>query len=102
MMNSLVLTSGVHEVASNSLQPNKVKQHTGQSKFGNILKKAVENVNNAEHEADVKTVALASGELEDLHDVLITAQKASITLESTVQVQRKVIDAYNEIMRMQI
>lgn len=101
-MNSLMLTNGVHEVASNSLQPNKVKRATAQSMFSNVLKKAIENVNNAEHEADVKTAALASGEIEDLHDVLISAQKASITLESTVQVQRKVIDAYNEIMRMQV
>ncbi|MFB4475749.1 flagellar hook-basal body complex protein FliE, partial [Oceanobacillus caeni] len=48
------------------------------------------------------TEALASGNIDDLHDVMITAQKASITLETTVQIQKKVIDAYNEIMRMQV
>ncbi len=48
------------------------------------------------------TNMLATGKLKDLHNVMITAQKASITLEMTVQIQQKVIDAYNEIMRMQV
>lgn len=73
-----------------------------QAKFANALKKAIENVNDAQNLSDVKTEALVRGEIDDLHDVMITAQKASITLETTVQIQRKVIDAYNEIMRMQV
>lgn len=72
------------------------------SDFSNILKASIENVNDTQLLAEKKTEALASGETEDLHDVMVTAQKAAITLETTVQVQRKVIDAYNEIMRMQV
>ncbi|MEC5422697.1 flagellar hook-basal body complex protein FliE [Virgibacillus sp. C22-A2] len=73
-----------------------------QANFSNMLKGAIENVNNAQLASDQKTDALAQGKIDDLHDVMITAQKASITLETTVQVQRKAIDAYNEIMRMQV
>ncbi|WP_067729373.1 flagellar hook-basal body complex protein FliE [Oceanobacillus damuensis] len=73
-----------------------------QSSFADSLKGAIENLNNIQMESDSKTEALANGQIDDLHDVMITAQKASITLETTVQVQKKVIDAYNEIMRMQV
>lgn len=71
-----------------------------QSDFANILKQSIENMNNVEALSDQKTEALVNGNIEDLHDVMIAAQKASITVEATVQVQKKVIDAYNEIMRM--
>lgn len=73
-----------------------------QADFANNLKSAIENLNNVEKVSDAKTAGLASGEVDDLHEVMIAAQKASITLETTVQIQRKVIDAYNEIMRMQV
>ncbi len=52
--------------------------------------------------SDKKTNALANGEIDDLHDVMITSQKASVALQTGVQVQNKVITAYNEIMRMQV
>lgn len=73
-----------------------------QASFANVLKNAINNVNDMQIESDRMTNQLASGQATDLHNVMITAQKASITLETTVQIQQKVIDAYNEIMRMQL
>ena len=70
--------------------------------FADSLKGAIENLNTVQGESDKMTEALAAGKTQDLHNVMITAQKASITLETTVQIQQKVIDAYNEVMRMQI
>ncbi|HLR22194.1 MAG TPA: flagellar hook-basal body complex protein FliE, partial [Pseudogracilibacillus sp.] len=45
---------------------------------------------------------LAEGKIDNLHDVMISAQKANIKIETAVEVQQKALDAYNEIMRMQI
>lgn len=73
-----------------------------QANFAETLKGAIDNLNSVQMESDNKTEALANGNIDDLHEVMITAQKASITLETTVQMQKKVIDAYNEIMRMSI
>ncbi|MEN2766453.1 flagellar hook-basal body complex protein FliE [Ornithinibacillus xuwenensis] len=73
-----------------------------QSNFANALKNAINNVNELQNVSDQKTEALAKGEIDDLHDVMITAQKASITLQATVEIQSKVIDAYKEMMRMQV
>ena len=70
--------------------------------FAQELKKAIEQVDAAQQQSDQATKALINGNIDDLHQVMIQSQKASITLETSVQIQRKVIDAYNEIMRMQV
>jgi len=70
--------------------------------FRDTLKAAIDHISEIEHESNRKTDLLAEGKIEELHDVMITAQKASITIEASVQIQQKVIDAYNEMMRMQV
>lgn len=70
--------------------------------FKDVLKSAIEQVNQAQLDSDQKTTDFANGKIDDLHNVMISAQKASVMLETGVQMQKKVIDAYNEVMRMQI
>ncbi len=70
--------------------------------FSNTLKEAIAKVNDDQLKADKQTEMLAAGKDIDLHEVMISAQKASVTMETSVQVQKKMLDAYNEIMRMQI
>ncbi|WP_042144838.1 flagellar hook-basal body complex protein FliE [Paucisalibacillus sp. EB02] len=84
------------------INPQKTTPGQAQANFANVLKNAISNVNDLQVLSDKKTEALALGKIDDLHDVMITAQKASVTLQATVEVQRKAIDAYNEIMRMQV
>lgn len=81
---------------------NRLTPGEAQSNFANALKGAIDDLNHIQLESDDKTKRLATGEIDDLHDVMITAKKAGIALETTVQIQKKVIDAYNEIMRMQV
>lgn len=70
--------------------------------FSDFLKSSLENVSSLEKESEEYTVKLATGELENIHEAMITAQKADIALQFTMQIRNKVLDAYNEIMRMQI
>ncbi|WP_242694731.1 flagellar hook-basal body complex protein FliE [Pseudogracilibacillus auburnensis] len=79
-----------------------IDQPSKDNSFSNVLKSALNQISKQEHESNVKTELLAKGKIDDLHDVMITAQKASITVETAVQVQQKVIDIYNEMMRMQV
>ncbi|MDW0109234.1 flagellar hook-basal body complex protein FliE [Sporosarcina aquimarina] len=73
-----------------------------QQKFGNFLKEAIQDVNTAQVQSDVMTEKLVRGEDVDLHNVMITAQKASIALNATMEVRNKVIEAYQEVMRMPV
>jgi len=95
----------INGISQQSVQSTSAKTRTAgqvQDDFAKLLKKSIENMNDVEAISDHKTTALVNGDIEDLHEVMIAAQKSSITVEATVQVQKKVIDAYNEIMRMQV
>ncbi len=77
-------------------------KNTDTSGFKTALSDALKEVSKTEHISDQKTELLAQGKIDDLHEVMIAAQKATVTVEATVQVQQKVIDIYNEMMRMQV
>lgn len=70
--------------------------------FTEAIKKAVSEVNNLSNEADKLAINLASGDVEDVHKAMIAMQKAKLALDFTIQVRNKVIEAYQEIMRMQV
>ncbi|MCW2277946.1 flagellar hook-basal body complex protein FliE [Heliophilum fasciatum] len=70
--------------------------------FGDFLQSAVKGVQQLEKEANQQAVALVSGQSNDLHQVMIAAEKASMAVQLTVQVRNKAIEAYNEIMRLQV
>mgnify|MGYP003513413704 FL=1 len=73
-----------------------------QQTFANSLKDAISKVNNQQIQSDVMTEKLINGGNVDLHEVMIASQKASITLNATMEVRNKVIEAYQEIMRMSV
>lgn len=73
-----------------------------QQTFANTLKHAISSVNEQQITSDTMTNKLITGQDVDLHEVMISAQKASITLNTTIEVRNKVIEAYQEIMRMTV
>ncbi|WP_095522128.1 flagellar hook-basal body complex protein FliE [Salisediminibacterium selenitireducens] len=88
---------------ANQVQQNRqVTPHEAQQSFKTWLGDAINDMNQRQVDSQHMTERMARGENVDLHDVMITAQKASITLETTVEVRDKVIEAYQEIMRMQV
>lgn len=70
--------------------------------FQNAVKKAVGEVNKLQNSADDAAVKLASGDVEDVHQAMVAMQKAKLALDFTIQVRNKVIEAYQEVMRMQV
>lgn len=74
--------------------------YEAQKTFSETLKNAISAVNNQQIQSDEITNKLINGENVDLHEVMIAAEKANVTLNATVEVRNKVIEAYQEIMRM--
>jgi flagellar hook-basal body complex protein FliE len=87
---------------TNLQSANSVTPYKAQKNFSNFLKDAINEVNETQIESDNLTTKMALGEDVDLHDVMIATQKASITLQTTMEVRNKVVEAYQEIMRMQV
>jgi len=70
--------------------------------FSEYLKNAVKETNTLLLESEKLADQFAAGRTDNIHEVLIAAEKASIALQFTTQIRNKILDAYNEIMRMQI
>ena len=75
---------------------------SGGENFSNILNDTINNVVETEKENDMGNLELLSGEDISIHETMIQAEKAELALELALQVRNKVIDAYNEVMRMQL
>lgn len=71
--------------------------------FSEKLKAAVDQVNVAQKSADKLSEQFVSDQSNvDLHEVMISLQKANVSFQSMVQVRNKLVTAYQEIMNMQV
>ena len=74
----------------------------GGASFAETLSQAVTEVNQTQKTADQAAQILAAGETDNIPEVMIAAEKADIAMKLMVQVRNKVIDAYQEVMKMQV
>ncbi|WP_321367192.1 flagellar hook-basal body complex protein FliE [uncultured Desulfuromusa sp.] len=72
------------------------------NKFGEMLKTSIAEVNQAQISADRAAEQIAAGETKNLHGAMIKLEEADISLRLMVQVRNKAVEAYQEIMRMQV
>jgi len=106
-INALYLdqSSGALQKASQGTEQ-KAQTSAGAAKvgadFSQFLKDALQEVDNLQKQAEVASIGLATGQIQDLHTAVIAMEKASLSLSLTVEIRNRVLDAYQEIMRMQI
>ncbi|HHZ19878.1 MAG TPA: flagellar hook-basal body complex protein FliE [Firmicutes bacterium] len=89
-------------LSTSSLQPAAETIPAKTGGFAEILRNALNEVNQAQLEAQRTDLLLAQGKLANVHEAIIAAEKASLTLELTVQIRNRIIEAYQEIMRMNV
>jgi len=70
--------------------------------FEQTLKKFIKDVDEAQKFAGESVEKLLTGEIKDIHDVMIAVEKAGTSFELMMEIRNKMIDAYREIMRMQV
>jgi flagellar hook-basal body complex protein FliE len=68
--------------------------------FQNTLKELISNVNTQMKESDQLARDFATGKNNDIHTVMIASEKAGISMRFLLQIRNKLLDAYQEIMRM--
>jgi flagellar hook-basal body complex protein FliE len=73
-----------------------------ETSFGDILKTMVTQTNEQQQAADQAMQQVHSGGEKNLHDAMISMEKADVSLRYMIQVRNKAIDAYQEVMRMQM
>lgn len=100
-MNISLLTPQPLELQA-SLPAGRPKESKDSPSFSEILQAQLEKVNQLQKEADQLTQDLLTGDLDHLHQLTIAAEQASLALQLTVEIRNKLIEAYQEISRMQI
>lgn len=106
-MNELIGLSSISPSDITNLKNTLLNTHetaeSGEGKsFANILTEAIENSEKLDESVNVDMLTMLSGETENLSDVLIAAQKSELAVNLTVQIRNKAMDAYKEIMNMQV
>jgi flagellar hook-basal body complex protein FliE len=77
------------------------KGGTKSTSFGDTLKELVNNVSDQQDVATDYATRFARGEPVELHQVMASAEEASISLEMLVEVRNKFLDAYRTVVNMQ-
>ena len=79
-----------------------VSPSTGGGAFGSVFAEAVARVENYRFEADQSVTRFMNGEDEEIHKVAMAVQRADLSFDLFLQAKNKVVQAYQEIMRMQL
>ena len=74
----------------------------GAGGFVEALSRALEGVNALQQEADATKVAVAAGERVDMTQAIVGIERANVAFQLTLQVRNKLLEAYQEVMRMQV
>jgi flagellar hook-basal body complex protein FliE len=82
-------------------QPGEVNPSQGGS-FGNILGNLISDVNQKQNTANAAVDGLQSGSGVPLHQAVIAMEEANVSFQLMVEVRNKLLDSYQELMRMQI
>lgn len=94
--------SGVGGIAP-TVAPTDVSGPTGpDTEFGSMVLDGLDRLEGLTDRADGLAVQAATGKLENIHDYTIAASEASVATQLTVAVRNKAVEAFNEIMRMQV
>lgn len=75
--------------------------NTKESGFTDVLRNAVEQVEQMSTDAQGQVKDLLAGDRADVHNVMIAVQKADVAFQFMMQVRNKIVNAYQEIERMQ-
>ena len=84
---------------TSKVQPTKTE---GAGTFENTLKGFINDVNDLQVDAGKSVEKLLTGEIKDVHDVMVAVQKAGTSFELMMEIRNRMIDAYREVMRMQV
>ena len=72
------------------------------SGFADVLKKSLDSVNETKMAASEMQMGLITGQHSNIHETMIAMEKANVSFRLLTKVQQKAMNAYQEIMRMQV
>lgn len=84
-------------------KPAETSAAAGAPSFASVLQNSIDKVNQTQQQADAMSEKLAAGDTsQNLHEVMIALQTASVSFQEMVQVRNKLVSAYQDVMNMQV
>lgn len=74
----------------------------GKGGFGDVLKGLIDDTDGLQKDADEAVQQMMTGEKQNLHEVMLTMAKADVSFRMMLEVRNKLVEAYQEVMRMQV
>lgn len=96
------INNGMGLTQLNNITTDKLDKKDSGTKFSDILQNALDDANKLKIESDKLTEDYILGKNDNLHEVMISAQKAEVSIMFVTEVRNRLMDAYQEFMRMQI
>ncbi len=84
------------------LEPSRTNQAETKANIGEAFKTTLQNLSAVENNADQLMQKLATGEDVEIHEVMLAMEEADISFRVTMAVRDKLLESYQEIMRMQV
>jgi flagellar hook-basal body complex protein FliE len=79
-----------------------LKSETSSGAFMNWLNKEMNAVNQQIQNSEIQVQQLVAGEQDNLHQIMLSLEKAKLGLELAVQVRNRLLEGYQDILRMQV
>ncbi len=80
----------------------KIQPQKAAGQLGDTFGKMVDSLSNTMNNSDTLIQKLAAGENVDLHQVMISSEQASISMQVALSMRDKLVQAYQEVMRMAV
>ena len=94
-----IVTRGTDSLSMKGLG---ASEPTGSANFKDLLEKSLGEVNDLQSEAEEKINKFATGEVTDVKDVMVAVEEANLAFQFTLQIRNKIVEAYQEISRLQV
>lgn len=89
-------------VGAPGIQPAPGEQGESKVSFSEMLSNTINSVNQVQQDSALAQQALLNGEPVELHDVMIKAEEAGLTMDLMLEIRNKLINGYNELIHMPI
>lgn len=93
---------GTSSILNNVSTPKTFDESNKETSFSEVISDAINKVNESQINADEKVEALIKGEDVSMHDVMLSMQESQISMQLLIEVRNKIVEAYEEINRVQL
>ncbi|HOG16738.1 MAG: Flagellar hook-basal body complex protein FliE [Syntrophaceae bacterium PtaU1.Bin231] len=100
-MNDMLVRGGPSPISAGEISGPGTRREIS-TPFGTVLKGMIGEINSLQHQADQAIAKVQLGNTGSIHEAMIALEKADISFRTMMQVRNKILEAYQEIMRMQV